>query len=112
MNDRSVVTEATRPRVLEFVTDSSSRFKRSGRRIDWTIVHHYEIVPDPVGCRINYTYRATRATSLAGPLVMFRLPVLRAILLGIWMAELRGGLRNLTRMAEALRTERGTWGDG
>jgi hypothetical protein len=100
MDDRSVVTEASRPRALEFVTDSFSRFKRSGKRVDWTIVHRYDISTDPVGCRITYTYRATRATSLPGPLVLFRVPVLRSIARRVSLAELRGGLRNFVLMVQ------------
>lgn len=107
MNDRSVVTEATRPRTLEFVTESSSRVKGNGRRFDWTIVHRYDISPDPAGCRITYTFRATRATSLPGPLVVFRIPLLRALGIRMSLAELRGGLRNLARMAEERAPEGG-----
>jgi hypothetical protein len=100
MSDRSVVTEAVPPRIFEFVTESASQPKRGGRRVDWTIVHRYELEPGPGGCRITYTYRATRATSLPGPLTAFRVPVLRSIALRISMAELRGGLRNLVRISE------------
>jgi hypothetical protein len=100
MSDRSVVTEAIEDRTFEFVTESSSRLKRSGKRVDWTIVHRYEIAPEPVGCRVTYSYRATRATSLPWPLALFRVPVLRAVAWRMSMAELRSGLENLTRMAE------------
>jgi hypothetical protein len=100
MRDRSVVTEAMRPRAFEFVTESSSRLKRSAKRADWTIVHRYDLAPGRDGCRITYRYSATRATSLPGSLALFRVPVLRSVALRISMAELRGGLRNLIRMAE------------
>jgi hypothetical protein len=100
MDDRSVVTEAMQPRALEFVTESSSRLKRSGKRVDWTIVHRYDLTPGPVGCRITYTYRATRATPLPWPLSLFRVPVLRAIAWRMSMAQLRSGLQNLARMVE------------
>lgn len=103
MTDRSVVTEAAPSRTLEFVTESWCSFKRSGKRVDWTIVHRYDIEPDPAGCRIIYTHRATRATSLPGRLAIFRIPVLRSIAVRTSMAELRGGLRNLARMAEGGR---------
>jgi hypothetical protein len=95
-----VVTDAIQNRVLEFVTESSSRLKRSGKGVDWTIVHRYDITPGPVGCLITYTYRATRATSLPWPVSLLRVPVLRAIVRHVSMAELRGGLRNMARMAE------------
>jgi hypothetical protein len=105
MDDRSVVTEARPPRTFEFVTESSARFKRGGKRVDWTIVHHYELAPDATGCRITYSYRATRATSLPGPFATFRIPLLRSIALRVSMAELRGGLQNLARMAEERAAE-------
>jgi hypothetical protein len=100
MSDRSVVTEAVPPQTLEFVTESLSRFKRGGNRVDWTLVHRYDVTPDPAGCRITYTLRATRATSLPGPLAIFRIAALRSIALWMLMGRLRGGLRNLVRMAE------------
>jgi hypothetical protein len=100
MSDRSVVTEAIQHRTFEFVTESSSRLKRSGKRVGWTIVHRYDITPLPVGSLITYTYRATRATSLPWPLSVFRASVLRAIALRMSMADLRSGLQNLARMAE------------
>lgn len=100
MSDRSVVTEANRPRTFEFVTESSSQLKRSGRSIDWTIVHRYDIAPARTGCRVTYRYSAARATSLPGPFAVFRVPGLRRIAMRVSMAELRGGLRNLVRTAE------------
>jgi hypothetical protein len=100
MSDRSVVTEATQGRAFEFVTESSARLKRSGKRVDWTIVHRYDLTPGPVGCSITYTYRATRATSLPGSRSLFRVPVLRRIALLVSMADLRSGPQNLARMAE------------
>lgn len=100
MSDRSVVTEAIPHRTFEFVTESSSRLKRSGKRVDWTIVHRYDIMPLPPGSLITYTYRATWATSLRWPLSLFRVSVLRAIAVRMSMAELRSGLQNLARMAE------------
>jgi hypothetical protein len=100
MTDRSVVTEAIPSRTFEFVTESSWQLKLSGKRVDWTIVHHYDIAPDPVGSRITYSLRATRATSLPGLLAMLRVPVLRSIASRISMGRLNGGMRNVLRMAE------------
>jgi quercetin dioxygenase-like cupin family protein len=100
MSDRSVVTEAIPSRTFEFVTESSWRLKLSGKQVNWTIVHHYDIAPHPVGSRITYSLRATRATSLPGPLVIFRVPVVRSIVSRMSMGQLKGGMRNLIRMAE------------
>ena len=100
MTDRSVVTEATRPVSFEFVTDSAWELKRSRKRADVTIVHRYELEPLPAGCRVTYSFRAARASALPGVLVVFRIPLLRA--LGAWMSvrSLREGLGNLLRAAE------------
>lgn len=106
MRDRSVVTEATAPSTFEFVTESSRELKRSGKRTRWTIVHRYDLVPVPAGCRVTYTLRATRATALPGPLVAFRVRLLRPIATRLSLASLRGGFRNLLGMAEERATTR------
>jgi hypothetical protein len=100
MTDRSVVTEATHPASFEFVTDSAWELKRSGRRADVTIVHRYELERLPQGCRVTYSFRATRASALPGLLGMFRIPLVRAIAIRMSVTGLRGGFRNLLRAAE------------
>ena len=59
-SDRSVVTEATRPSVFEFVTDG----RRDGKpgTTPWllTAAHRYVIVPEGTGCRVVYTEDLTR----------------------------------------------------
>lgn len=100
MRDRSVVTEATAPSTFEFVTESSWELKRSGKRTRWTFVHRYDLAPLPQGCRVTYTLRATRATALPGPLVVFRVRPLRPIAMRMSIGTLRGGFRNLLSMAE------------
>jgi hypothetical protein len=99
MKDRSVVTGATPPSTFEFVTDSICEFRR-GKRAVWTIVHRYDIEPDPSGSRVTYTHRAMRASALPGPLALFRVPILRSLALAMSMAEMRRGFRNLVQMAE------------
>src|SRR6266536_2758172 len=49
--DRSVVTEAIRPAVFEFVTESHRQGKPGSRPWQLTLVHHYEIGSEPIGCR-------------------------------------------------------------
>lgn len=105
MSDRSVVTEAVPSRTFEFVTESSTTFKRGGKSADWTLVHHYQIAPEAAGCRIQYSLRATRATSLPGAFAVFGVPVLRSIAWQISVGTLKGGLRNLIRMAEERKEE-------
>jgi hypothetical protein len=57
--DRSVVTEALRPAVFEFVTDSRRQGKPGSRPWHVTMVHHYQIEREPTGCRVTYTEEIT-----------------------------------------------------
>ena len=97
--DSSVVTEATRPRLFEFVTEADLTTKK-GTVVEWTNVHRYELRPRDGGCLIAYSLRTLRISELPGPMVAFRIPGLRAILLRVGGSNLRRGLRNLARMAE------------
>jgi Polyketide cyclase / dehydrase and lipid transport len=67
--DRSVVTEATRPRVFEFVTEGRREGKAGSRPWLATAVHRYEIVPSAQGCRVTYTEDLTRLDG--APRIMF-----------------------------------------
>src|SRR5207253_6209110 len=58
--DRSVVTEATRPQVFEFVTEGRREGKPGSRPWLSTAVHRYEIASEPAGCRVTYTQELTR----------------------------------------------------
>lgn len=97
--DRSVVTEASRPGVFEFVTEARLETKRSGP-VDWTLVHRFEITPESAGCRIAYTGRVTRISRLPGMLALFRVPGLRALGAKAAAGVSRRGVRNLARLAE------------
>lgn len=97
--DVSVVTEATRPRVFEFVTEAHFETKK-GKGVDWTNVHHYELIPGAQGCRINYTFRIARISDLPGAMAMFKVPGLRAIGLKVSASYARRGLRNMAALAE------------
>jgi hypothetical protein len=100
MRDRSVVTEATAPRVFEFVTESAMTLRKGGQRSDWTLVHRYEIEPTAAGATVTTVTRVTRASDLPGALKVYRTPVLR------WFAQkesegvTKRGLANLLAMAE------------
>jgi Polyketide cyclase / dehydrase and lipid transport len=63
--DRSVVTEASRPRSFEFRTESHVAFK-SGAEAEWTTVNRYDIEPRGAGSKVTYSQRMTRATDLGG----------------------------------------------
>jgi hypothetical protein len=59
-SDRSVVTEATRPEVFEFVTDGRRQAKPGRRPWRCTAVHRYVIAPKAGGCKVTYTEDLTR----------------------------------------------------
>jgi hypothetical protein len=59
-SDRSVVTEATRPEVFEFVTEGRREGKPGSRPWLLTAVHRYVIAPEGEGCRVTYTEDLTR----------------------------------------------------
>jgi hypothetical protein len=96
--DSSVVTEATRPDLFEFVTEARL-FTKKGKVVEWTTVHRYEIARQGSGCRIGYTLRTVRISELPGALAMFKVPGLRSLLLRIGGSNARRGLRNLAKLA-------------
>jgi hypothetical protein len=100
MADRSVLTEADRPTVLEFVTESAMELKRGGKRSDWTVIHRYEIAPAPGGCTVAYVNRVARASALPGALAIFKVPILRAIAKKENEGQAKRGLGALIRTAE------------
>jgi hypothetical protein len=97
--DSSVVTEATRPSVFEFVTEARLTTKKRAVA-DWTNIHCYQIVPDADGCTIAYTVRVARISALPGPLALFNIPGLSRLALKGAAAGERRGIRNLARLAE------------
>jgi hypothetical protein len=97
--DSSVVTEASRPALFEFVTQTRLTTKK-GKVVVWTNVHRYALTPEEQGCRISYAERIVGVGGLTGPMAVFRVPVLRAIGLRFSAANVRKGIRNLSRLAE------------
>ena len=67
-SDRSVVTEAIRPEVFEFVTEGRREGKPGSRPWDMTAVHRYEIAPKPEGCAVTYVQELTRLEGAPRPL--------------------------------------------
>ena len=102
-SDRSVVTEATRPSVFEFVTEASLHTKK-GARADWTVVHRYELAPSGTGCRIAYTVRIARISALPGLLALLNAPGLSALVMKASAGVARRGVRNLAALAEEQAT--------
>jgi hypothetical protein len=98
-SDRSVVTEATRPSVFEFVTEARVVTKR-GKRAALTIVSRYEIATADEGVRISSTVRTVRADALPGPLALMNIGFLAPLVRRESQALVRRGLHNLVTVAE------------
>jgi len=95
--DRSVVTEAIRPAVFEFVTESLRQGKPGSRPWHLTMVHHYEIDPDSGGCRVTYTEEITRMSGAPRALAMRGI---RRLIYRISARYMRRGFDALIAMAE------------
>lgn len=93
--DSSVVTEATRSEVFEFVTEARLKPKR-GEILEWTNVHSYELTPSGGGCEIAYSVRVMRLSRMP----WWTKGWARGIAQKISASYGRGGLRGLARMAE------------
>jgi uncharacterized protein YndB with AHSA1/START domain len=98
-SDRSVVTEATPPKVFEFVTEAHLDTKK-GKSADLTLVHRYELETSNARCRILYTGRTTRISEMFGMLGLFNVPVLRSLGLKASSGVAKRGLANLAKLAE------------
>lgn len=101
--DRSVVTEAIRPSVFEFVTDSHREGKPGSRPWHVTLVHRYQIDPEPAGCRVTYAEEITR---MSGAPRAFALPGIRRLIYRISARYMRRGFDALIAMAEEQTTVR------
>lgn len=104
-NDTSVVTEATRPSLFEFVTEARLSTKK-GKVVEWTLVHRYEIHARGEGCDVSYTVRTVRISELPGPLALFNVPGLRALITSVARSNVRRGFRNFVKMAQGRATAR------
>ena len=96
-SDRSVVTEATRPEMFEFVTEG----RRQGKpgRGPWllTAVHRYALAPEADGCRVTYSEDLTRLEG--APRIVFNRIVSR-IVFRISSKYMRRGFDALLAVAE------------
>jgi hypothetical protein len=95
--DRSVITEATRPEVFEFVTEGRREGKPGSRPWLSTAAHRYEITPISGGCHVTYTQELTQ---LAGaPRIMVARGISR-IIFRISAKYMRRGFDGLLALAE------------
>lgn len=95
--DRSVVTEATAPKVFEFVTEGKREGKPGSRPWMCTAVHRYEIAPDAGGCRVTYTEDLTQLT---GAPRILSAPGVSRIMFRVSAKYMRRGFDGLLAMAE------------
>jgi hypothetical protein len=98
--DRSVVTEAIRPSVFEFVTEGRRDGKAGSEPLRSTTVHRYEIVRRPDGCDVTYTAELTRLTGPTSVTRIARAPVIGPLLWRTAGKYMRRGFANLLALAE------------
>lgn len=97
-SDRSVVTEATRPEVFEFVTEGRRQGKPGTEPWRFTAVNRYEIAPDAAGgSRVTFTQQVTRWDGAPKVLVI---PGLMRLLFRYSSKYMRRGFDGLLAMAE------------
>ena len=94
--DRSVVTEAIRPRTFEFVTEGRREAKPGSRPWLMTLVHRYEIASEGGGSRVTYTEDVTRWVGAPG---ILRIRAISRILFGMSAKYMRRGFDGLLAMA-------------
>lgn len=100
--DRSVVTEATRPEVFEFVTEGRREGKPGGRPWLATLTHRYVIKPGSNGCRVTYTQDISK---LDGAPWVMRAPVLNRLVFKVSAKFMRRGFDGLLALAEQRATD-------
>jgi hypothetical protein len=96
-SDRSVVTEATRPEVFEFVTDGLRQGKPGRPPWRCTAVHRYVIAPEAAGCRVTYT---EDLNGLDGAPWILRTPGVNRIVFRVSAKLMRRGFDGLLALAE------------
>jgi hypothetical protein len=96
-SDRSVVTEAARPEVFEFVTDGRRQGKPGRRPWLATAVHRYVLAPEAGGCQVTYTEDLTR---LEGAPWILRTPGVSRIVFRVSAKYMRRGFDGLLALAE------------
>ena len=97
--DTSVVTEARRAEVFEFVTEARLETKK-GATVEWTNVHRYELRATSEGTSIRYTIRIVRVSELPGMLRAMGIPVLSGLVMKAARSIAERGVRNLVALAE------------
>lgn len=95
--DRSTVTAAERPATFEFVTSATAR--GSGRPMQATYRHRYDIAAAPGGSNVGYTMTQL---ALSNSILRLGLPVVKEMSWRLAIPFMAGrGFRNLLALAEA-----------
>lgn len=99
--DESVVTQADRPRLLEYVTTGHAVGKSGRQSAALTVVYRYEVEPAGTGSAISLSAHVTES---AGEMnAMMAVPGLRQVARFMTRTMLRRGLRRLAAAAESGR---------
>jgi hypothetical protein len=96
-SDRSVVTEASRPQVFEFVTEGTRVGKPGSRPWLSTAAHRYVIASEAGGCRVTYTQDLTR---LAGAPRILLAPGINRVVFWMSAKYMRRGFESLLALAQ------------
>lgn len=97
-SDRSVVTQAVRPRLFEYVTDARAVNKAGRQTTALTAVYRYEVEPTSAGSVVTFE---GHFTEFAGELTtVMALPGLGQVALWVVRRALRRGLTGLVSAAE------------
>ncbi|MGH2712054.1 MAG: SRPBCC family protein [Actinomycetota bacterium] len=96
-SDRSVVTEATRPEVFEFVTEGVREAKPGSRPWHITAVNRYEIATRGEGCTVTFTQELTR---FEGAPWLMSAPGVRQLVKRLSSKYMRRGFDGLLALAE------------
>ncbi|MEX1047616.1 MAG: SRPBCC family protein [Actinomycetota bacterium] len=97
-SDGSVVTEASRPSVFEWVTEGRLSPKKKGKPVnETTITHRFEISRQGGGCTVAYKGHVSRWTNAPS---MLTAPVIGKIAAMMAASYAKKMLRNLATVAE------------
>jgi polyketide cyclase/dehydrase/lipid transport protein len=96
-NDRSVVTEATRPEVFEFVTEGIRQGKPGSKPWHITGISRYELTPTSEGSVVKFTQELVR---FEGAPWAFTAPGLRRLVQKLSSKYMRKGFDGLLALAE------------
>jgi len=103
-DDHSVVTQAERPRVFEFVTEGQASDKAGRVKFRQTVVYRYEISPRDTGSAITFV---VQPTELGGEFAsLAKAPVIGRLVYRLGAMTMRRGPRSLATLAAQRHADR------